>query len=154
MKVQRTGFTLIELLVVLASVAIVVTMLLPAIAGTRQNAQVVQCLINQKRLAAGWIMYARDQNEFLVPNRGLNGQSLLVVNPRTNPDLQPGGIYAQWCPGNMQNITVALSYDQWIKAGWLYPYLNTLSVYHCPSDQNRLPRGVAPAFQKLALRTY
>jgi len=152
--VHQKGFTLIELLVVLASVAIMVAMLLPALAGTRQNSQVVGCLANQKRLAAGWMMYARDNNDVLVPNRGLGGQSPVVVNPQTNPDLQPGGNFAQWCPGNVQNITIALSYDKWIKTGLLYPYLSTLSVYHCPSDQNRIPRNVASAFQKTALRTY
>ena len=154
MKTQKTGFTLIELLVVLAGVAIMVAMLLPALAGTRQNSQVIGCLANQKRLLAGWIMYARDNNDVLVPNRGLGGQSLVVVNPQTNPDLQPGGKYAQWCPGTMLNTTIALSYDKWIKTGLLYPYLSTLSVYHCPSDQNRIPRNVASAFQKTALRTY
>ena len=154
MKTQKTGFTLIELLVVLAGVAIMVAMLLPALAGTRQNSQVIGCLANQKRLAAGWMMNARDNNDVLVPNRGLGGQSPVVVNPQTNPDLQPGGNFAQWCPGNVQNITIALSYDKWIKTGLLYPYLSTLSVYHCPSDQNRIPRNVASAFQKTALRTY
>lgn len=154
MKTQKTGFTLIELLVVLAGVAIMVAVLLPALAGTRQNSQVIGCLANQKRLLAGWIMYARDNNDVLVPNRGLGGQSPVVVNPQTNPDLQPGGNFAQWCPGNVQNITIALSYDKWIKTGLLYPYLSTLSVYHCPSDQNRIPRNVASAFQKTALRTY
>jgi len=140
--------------VVLAGVAIMVAVLLPALAGTRQNSQVIGCLANQKRLLAGWIMYARDNNDVLVPNRGLGGQSPVVVNPQTNPDLQPGGNFAQWCPGNVQNITIALSYDKWIKTGLLYPYLSTLSVYHCPSDQNRIPRNVASAFQKTALRTY
>ena len=103
--VRQKGFTLVELLVVLAIVALLVALLLPALAGTRQNAQVIRCLANQKRLAVAWMMYARDQNEFLVPNRGLGGQSPLTGNPQTNPDLQPGGQYAQWCPGNMQNIT-------------------------------------------------
>jgi prepilin-type N-terminal cleavage/methylation domain-containing protein len=154
MKTQKAGFTLIELLVVIACLAILAVMLLPALAGTRQNSQVIECLANQKRLLAGWIMYARDNNDVLVPNRGLGGQSPVVVNPLTNPDLQPGGMYAQWCPGSMQNIVVALYYDQWIKAGLLYPYLNTLSVYHCPSDQTRMPRGVNPSFQRASLRTY
>jgi len=154
MKARTKGFTLIELLVVLATVALLVAMLLPAIAGTRQNSQVIGCLANQKRLAAGWIMYARDNNDVLVPNRGLGGQSPLTVNPLTNPDLRPGGQYAQWCPGNMQNVTIALNYDQWIKAGLLYPYLSSLSVYHCPADLNRVPRNVAPSFRKPALRTY
>jgi prepilin-type N-terminal cleavage/methylation domain-containing protein/prepilin-type processing-associated H-X9-DG protein len=148
------GFTLIELLVVIASVVILATLLLPALAGTRQNSQVIGCLANQKRLAAGWIMYARDNNDVLVPNRGLAGQSPLTVNPLTNPDLQPGGQYAQWCPGNMRTLQIALYYDQWIKAGLLYPYLSSLSVYHCPADLNRIPSAVAPPFRKPAPRTY
>jgi prepilin-type N-terminal cleavage/methylation domain-containing protein len=155
MKAQKTGFTLIELLVVVAVLVVLAAMLLPAIAGTRQNSQVIGCLANQKRLVAGWIMYARDNNDFLVPNRGLGGQSPITVNPLTNPGLQPGGQYAQWCPGNMQNPAIGYYYyDQWIKAGLLYPYLNTLSVYHCPADQNRIPRAVAPTLRKPALRTY
>jgi prepilin-type N-terminal cleavage/methylation domain-containing protein len=154
MKAQKAGFTLIELLVVVATIAILAVLLLPALAGTRQNAQVIGCLANQKRLAAAWLMYARDNNDVLVPNRGLGGQSPLLVNPQSNPDLRPGGKYAQWCPGSVQNLTIVLDYNHWIKAGLLYTYLNTLSVYHCPSDQNRIPRGVAPAFQKPALRTY
>ncbi len=154
MKTQNAGFTLVELLVVIASIAILATLLLPALAGTRQNAQVIGCLANQKRLAAGWIMYARDNNDVLVPNRGLGGQSPLTVNPLANPDLQPGGKFAQWCPGNMQNLIIALDYDQWIKTGLLYPYLNTLSIYRCPADHNIVPRNVAPSFRKPTLRTY
>jgi prepilin-type N-terminal cleavage/methylation domain-containing protein len=155
MKAQKTGFTLIELLVVIASLAFLATMLLPALAGTRQNSQVIGCLANQKRLAAAWIMYARDNNDVLVPNRGLAGQSPLIAgDPRTFPDLQPGGQYAQWCPGNMRNITIALNYDKWIKAGLLYPYLNSLSIYHCPADHNIVPNTVPASFRKPALRTY
>ncbi len=151
---HQKGFTLIELLVVIATVVLLVTMLLPALAGTRQNSQVIGCLANQKRLVAGWIMYARDNNEVLVPNRGLGGQSPLTLNPQTNPDLQPGGQFAQWCPGNMRNSVIALNYDQWIKAGLLYPYLNRVSTYHCPADHNQVPSTAPPSFRKPALRTY
>ncbi len=54
----------------------------------------------------------------------------------------------------MQTIQIALYYDQWIKAGLLYPYINGLSPYHCPADHNIVPRNVAPSFRKPALRTY
>jgi prepilin-type N-terminal cleavage/methylation domain-containing protein len=151
---EQAGFTLIELLVVIAIIAILAAMLLPALAKAKQRALAVQCLSNNRQLAIAWTMYAGDNNDLMVPNRGLGGQSPVIVNPQTNPDLQPGGQYAQWCPGAMQNLTVALSYDKWIKTGLLYPYLNSLSVYHCPADHNRIPRAVPAAFQKPALRTY
>ncbi len=99
-KATETGFTLIELLVVIASLVILAVTLLPGFAGTRQNSQVIGCLANQRQLAAAWMMYARDNNDVLVPNRGLGGQppQVTYTDPRTNPDLQPGGQYAQLVP--------------------------------------------------------
>jgi hypothetical protein len=114
----------------------------------------MQCLNNNRQLAIAWTMYAGDNDDAMVPNRGLGGQSTVTLNPLTNPELQPGGKFAQWCPGSLLNLTIALNYDQWIKAGLLYPYINSLSVYHCPGDHNRVPRNVALSFRKPALRTY
>ncbi len=151
---RLAGFTLIELLVVIAIIAILAAMLLPALAAAKQRALAIQCLSNNRQLAIAWVMYAGDNNDSMVPNRGLGGQSSLTVNPLTNPDLQPGGQYAQWCPGNMQTLQIALYYDQWIKAGLLYPYLSSLAIYHCPGDRNLVPRNVAASFRKPALRTY
>ena len=85
MEAQKTGFTLIELLVVVASIAVLAVTLLPAFAGTRQNSQVIGCLANQRQLAAAWIMYANDNHDILVPNRGLNGAAGVAYAEET-PD--------------------------------------------------------------------
>ena len=160
---HKDGFTVIELLAVLAVLALVTAVLLPALAGTRQNSQVIECLANQRQLAAAWIMYANDNHDILVPNRGLNGANGVSYNgdPRQQPQLQPGGANADWCPGNLLNTGDVVPgpypggsrYNWWIQAGLLYPYINNINPYRCPADHSIVPRGGGP-FQAPALRTY
>lgn len=68
----RTGFTLIELLIVIAIIAILASMLLPALNKTRGQAQAVNCQGNLKQLMQIHLLYAGDGND-CVP--GLNEDS-------------------------------------------------------------------------------
>src|SRR2546427_10857498 len=68
---RRAGFTLIELLVVISIIAMLASMLLPALAKAKGKAQQTYCLNNMKQLALATHLYVDDNSQWMPPMQDL-----------------------------------------------------------------------------------
>jgi prepilin-type N-terminal cleavage/methylation domain-containing protein/prepilin-type processing-associated H-X9-DG protein len=122
-KRKPGGFTLIELLVVIAIIALLMSILLPALGQAKEHARSVVCQSNLRTIAPAVTQYANDYREIIVPG--------------------------EWWPPAAPNCWATLLCNE----GYLTAPLaeigeedkpRTNSVFHCPSGDNTVvytPQG-------------
>lgn len=71
---KRKAFTLIELLVVIAIIALLMSILMPALSRVRKQARGVVCQSNLKQWGTIWAMYCDDNNGFMPTRKSDHGR--------------------------------------------------------------------------------
>ena len=107
---RKRGFTLIELLVVIAIVVLLVAILFPVFARTRENARRASCASNLKQIGLAIIQYTQDYDEVYPPLDYTDGNGTVITwRWLSNAYTKTAAIYR--CPSNPYGGILNISSD-------------------------------------------
>ena len=124
----------------IAIIAILASLLLPALGKAKDQARKVKCINNLKQLAIIWTLYSGDNDDRLVANG-------------------PGDGFVTWVEGSFyMNAADATNVLKLIdpKYALFGPYLKSSSIYKCPSDKFLGTHGLrnVPRVRSYAMNAY
>lgn len=119
---SQRAFTLVELLVVISIIALLISMLLPAMGRARESAQRIQCASQMRSSGQAMVMYAMDNKEVIAKtdygrldtDTSWTGFMNSIGNSRGTPDEKK-----------------IIYHGSWLMNG----YLNNASIFWCPGER-------------------
>jgi len=124
--------------VVIAIIAILASLLLPALSRAKLRAVAVQCMSNNKQLCLAWLMYTGDNNENLAINSDPHvWNTSFFPHTSTSPSWITGSL--DWTAGQYNTNTDYLTNDKYSLLG---SYLSrSAAVFACPAANFVSPAG-------------
>ena len=135
----HNGFTLIELLVVMAIIAILASLLLPALWGAKSSGPQIACLNHLHQLQIAWAMCLDDHQGVLPLNQAV-GSGRTTAASTTN----------SWGVGNAQASAELTD----LTSGSSYPDTPNPGVYHCPADNSTVYGTSIPRNRSYSMDAY
>jgi prepilin-type N-terminal cleavage/methylation domain-containing protein len=137
---DRGGFTLIELLVVIAIIAVLASMLLPALSRVKDKAQASIDVNNVKQICTATAMYTTDNTDYMphptwgTVNGGNSGPDGWAYGVANNNRLAGSPAYIPSAQGQAYGSATYKTQLEFFKIGQLGKYLVNYKIMDCPKD--------------------